>query len=394
MEVRMRRKTGVMLVAVWAVLLAIIVSSAQTIFASGSGMIRRYGRLETIRKTLADAYYEEVDEDVLIEGAIRGMAASLQDPYTFYYTPDEMQRHNAETGGEYHGVGMLVQNNAQGLIEVIRVYENSPAECGGICAGDLLLAVDGVNVYGSNEQALNEAVKLIQGEYGTEVVVSVRRGDDVLDLTLVRGEVQISNISSSMMEDRIGYIAISQFAGNAVEGFKTALADLHNQGMRGLVVDLRNNPGGLLDDVVAIADMILPEGVVVYTEDRAGNRIDYTSDGEYDAVPMTVLINGMSASASEIFAAAVQDYERGTIVGTRSYGKGVVQTLVQFSEDGAGFQYTSATYFTPGGKCIHGYGVTPDIVVEASDEYAALSGLPEPSKDPQLQEAIKSLLNK
>ena len=221
--------------------------------------------------------------------------------------------------------------------------------------------------------------------------LQLRREDALLELTLIRGDVHVSNVNFAVLEGNIGYIEICQFSGDDVKGFRAAMKELQAENVRGLVVDLRNNPGGLLTDVVEIADLLLPEGAVVYVENRVGERITYSSDAEYWDVPLVVLINGMSASASEILAAAVQDFDRGALVGTRSYGKGIVQSLLVFESDGAGMQYTSATYYTPSGRCIHGMGVSPDIVMVAPEGYYNLTGVPDPESDVQLKAALEQL---
>ena len=397
----MKRKNAIILSVVWLLVMVSIVASTVTLLASGGlggtrwvsrdeyELLERYSRLEAVRRTLSERYYEEVDEDALMTGAIRGMMATLGDPYTFYYTPDEMAAHNEKTEGAYQGLGVLLQNNGEGYIEIIRVYAESPAAAGGIQVGDRVVAVDGVPVRGTNSQTLNDAVDRMKGEAGSEVVFTVLRGEEKLELRITRGDVSISNVESAMLPGEIGYIEIFQFSGDDVTGFTEALNKLEAQGAKALIVALRNNPGGALSDVVSIADQLLGECTVVYTEDRDGGRVDYYSNAEMCELPLAVLINDMSASASEILAAAVQDMDRGTIVGTRSYGKGIVQTVVTFEDDGAGMQYTSAQYFTPSGKNIHGTGVTPDVVVSA--EFNNYSGEPDVENDIQLQAAMRAV---
>ena len=399
----MKKKNLMILAIVWLLVMVSIAASTITLLVSGRSsqgshwvsseayeMIERYSKLETVRSALVENYYEEVDEDTLMTGAIRGLMAALEDPYTYYYSPDEWERHGEEAQGAYHGLGLLVQNNAEGYIEIIRVYEGSPAEDAGVCAGDLIVSVDGTEVSGESAQTLNEAVLYMKGEDGTEVALTVLRDGEALTLRVKRGSVNVSNVRACMLEGEIGYVNIYQFMGDDVDAFSEALESLQRDGARALVIDLRNNPGGLLDDVVEIADLLRPEGLIVYTQDRAGSRQDYYSDDAYCDLPLAVLINDMSASASEILAAAVQDHGRGVLVGTRSYGKGVVQTVVGFEEDGSGMQYTSSCYYTPNGSNIHGTGVVPDIVVEA-DEDDAISQGPDIARDAQLRAAVEAL---
>lgn len=386
----MKRNQRWILGLVWLMILVAIVSSVLTLMVSGSGA-RRYARLDTIRETLLEGYYEEIDEEDLIQGAIDGMMAAVGDSYTFYYTPEEMQEHAQETGEGYSGMGLLVQNNEDGYIEILRVYEGGPADAAGICAGDLLVGIDDAAVSGESSQSLNDAVERMQGETGTALRLTILRGGETLEFELVTGEVAINNVVYRLIDGSIGYINIFQFSGNDVEGFEAALEDLQAEGARALIVDVRNNPGGLLDDVVAIADSLLGEGLIVYTQDREGRQERYTSDAAHCDLPMAVLVNGMSASASEILAAAVQDHGRGAVIGQRTYGKGIVQTLVRFESDGAGMQYTSACYYTPSGKNIHGTGVTPDITVEPQEDFYSYTGMPDPENDVQLQCAIEYL---
>ena len=392
----MKKRNALLLAMMWVLVIACTAGATTVLLLSGrvgrvGELLSRYARLEAIRSTLVEDYYQEVDEDALIEGAIRGMMYALEDPYTFYYTPDELQRHDAQSEGVYSGLGILVQNNADGEIEIIRVYEGGPADAAGAQAGDRIVAVDSMPVSGGSVEELSDAVDRMRGESGSTVELQLRREGEVLDLTLTCGDVHVSNVNSAVLEGNIGYIEICQFSGDDVEGFRAAMEELQAADVRGLVVDLRNNPGGLLTDVVEIADLLLPEGDVVYVENRAGERVTYSSDAEYWDVPLVVLINGMSASASEILAAAVQDFDRGALVGTRSYGKGIVQSLLVFESDGAGMQYTSATYYTPFGRCIHGTGVSPDIVAEAPEGYYNLTGMPDPENDVQLKAALEQL---
>ena len=392
----MRKRNALLLALMWVLVIACTAGATTMLLLSGrigkvGELLSRYARLEAIRSTLAEEYYQEVDEDALIEGAIRGMMGALEDPYTFYYTPDELQRHDAQSEGIYSGLGILVQNNPNGEIEIIRVYAGGPADAAGAQAGDQIIAVDGVPVSGGSAEELSDAADRMRGEDGSAVELRVRRADGLLELKLIRGDVHVSNVNSAVLEGNIGYIEICQFSGDDVEGFRAAMEELRALSVRGLVIDLRNNPGGLLTHVVEIADLLLPEGEVVYVENRAGERIAYSSDAAYWDVPLVVLINGMSASASEILAAAVQDFDRGALVGTRSYGKGVVQSLLVFENDGAGMQYTSATYYTPSGNCIHGTGVAPDIVAEASEGYYNLTGVPDPENDLQLKAALEQM---
>ena len=347
-------------------------------------------RAEEILSIVQREYYREVDAEALETAAIDGMLAALGDPYTFYYTDEAYAAMNEETTGQYVGVGMLVGEAEGGDLRVLRVFRDSPAEKAGIEAGDALLAIDGARVGGETPMGLSEASALLKGEGETPVEVEVERGGEVLSFTLERGEVSINYVEYSILEGNVGYLSIYQFTGDDVEGVKEAISAFQQADVNALVVDVRSNPGGLLTDVVDICDMLLPEGLIVYTEDRSGAREEFYADGEYWDVPMAVLVNGDSASASEIFAAAVQDTGRGIVVGEVTYGKGVVQTLHAFPE-GDGMQLTTATYYTPSGASIHGQGVTPDIEVALATDASVIYHAPDAASDAQLAAALEAL---
>lgn len=397
----MRRAVAVGAV-VWLMIMAIVGTAMITTSASDAqvnrlvsedeyAIIERYRRLDEVRRTLMDEYYQPVEEDQLVLGAIRGMMDSLDDPYTFYYTPEELAAEEEESSGVFHGVGMIVQRTQEGELLIIRVYPDSPAEVADLRAGDQIIGVNGEAITDTTAKALDTAVDMIRGEDGTPVTITVRRGDETLDLIATRGKVNASYVEYSILNGSIGYVNIAQFTGNDVTGFKEAVDAFRKAYVSGVILDLRNNPGGLLTDVLEIADMVLPEGMVTYVEDRNGNRTEYSCDSEYWNVPMVVLVNDMSASASELFTGAFQDDERGTVVGTKTFGKGIVQTMITFASDGAGMQYTTESYFSPKGRSIHGTGLEPDVAVEL-DENAVISTVnPNPETDNQLKVAIEEL---
>ncbi len=399
----MKRKAVAISAVVWLLIMAIVGTALITSAAmSDSGvthlvseeeyaLIERYRRLDEVRQTLMDEYYQPVDEDTLVLGAIRGMMSSLDDPYTFYYTTEEMEAEEESNEGVFHGIGILVQISQNGEVEIARVYADSPAQEAGLSAGDVILAVDGENITDDSAKALDDVVEKIRGEDATDVVITVRRDSEILDFTATRGTVNGSNIDASILDNNIGYVSIAQFSGDDVTGFQSALESFKSANVAGVIVDLRSNPGGLLDDVLAIADMVLPEGLITYVEDREGNRTEYSADAEYWDIPMVVLVNGMSASASELFTGAFQDDARGTVVGTQTFGKGIVQTIVTFAEDGAGMQYTTESYFTPNGRSIHKTGIEPDVVVELSEDSVINTIQPNPDTDNQLQTALEEL---
>lgn len=389
------KKNRVLAALLWLMLAAILLASPALLLGgrlhlvNGEAyeMLERYAKLEAARSVITENYYQQVDEAALLDGAMRGMLASLGDPYSFYYSPEEMQARGANMEGAYDGVGLLILEESGGALEVLRVYAGSPAESAGMKAGDRIIAVDGASALEA------DLLERMRGENGTRAQLSIDRGGERLEIGVERGNVRYSNVASAMLEGGVGYIAIFQFSGDDVEAFARALEELQRGGASALIIDLRNNPGGLLGDVTAIADQLLDGGLIVYTEDRSGAREEFYAEAGACELPLAVLVNGSSASASEILAAAVQERGRGTVVGTQTYGKGVVQSLVSFESDGSGMQYTSSRYFTPNGRSIHGEGVAPDVVVEAGKGWRCPSGEPDLQNDAQLRAAAQLLMH-
>ena len=315
-------------------------------------------------KSIIDKYYlrsEDIDEDALEEGFYAGYVEALNDPYSVYYTEEEAKELLQGISGEYSGVGaVLSQDRNTKAITITRVFKDSPADEAGIQDGDILFQVDDHEI---TDEDLNTVVSWIKGEEGTEVTLHVIRDTEELQLTAVRRVIESETVSYEMKDGQIGYILITEFDDVTYEQFKTALDDLESQGMTGLVIDLRSNPGGNLDIVVNMLKLILPEGTIVSTEDRNGEREEFTCDGSQEfKKPLAVLVNDYSASASEIFAGAVQDYGIGEIVGTTTYGKGVVQQVISLM-DGSYLKLTTSEYFTPSGRSIDGVGIEPDVEI-------------------------------
>ena len=334
---------------------------------------------------MIDQYYlysDDVKQEDLEDAVYAGFLSALNDPYTVYYNEEE------STSGEYSGIGAAMMQNVQtGEITITTVYEDSPAEKAGLLEGDILYQVDDHKI---EDQDTSEVVSWIKGEEGTEVKLSVYRGEDREEntLTAVREKIQSQTVEHEMKEDKIGYISVQGFEDVTYEQFKSALEDLEAQGMEGLVIDLRNNPGGNLDTVVEMLKLILPEGRIVSIKDKYGNEETYDCDGKHEfQKPLAVLVNGYSASASEIFAGAVKDYGIGTLVGTTTYGKGIVQELFSF-EDDTMIKITTAEYFTPSGENIHKKGIQPDVEVEYTYDAA------NPTSDNQLQKALDVVKSK
>lgn len=353
---------------------------------------QRYARLEEVYQRLMGEYYKELDSDTLVQGAIDGMMESVGDPYTFYYTPEDLAKMYEDHNGLYCGVGMLVSSDKQGRLVVLRVFKNSPAQTAGLLPGDVILSADGEAVSAETTEAMNMATARIKGEAGTYVRLSVLRKERTLELNIERNNVSVNRVEYQILDGNVGYLVLYEFFGDAVSGVREALNAFEEAGVRGVIFDVRSNTGGQLDICLDICDMVLPEGLIVYTEDRNGRRENYYSNADRCEIPMVVLVNEMSASASEIFAASIQDYGVAKIVGTKTFGKGIVQTQYEFPSDGAGMQLTTSRYFTPKGRSIHGEGVTPDVVVEMNDSYDASIYAPDMNNDNQLKTAYDVLL--
>ena len=353
---------------------------------------QRYARLEEVYQRLMGEYYKELDSDTLVQGAIDGMMESVGDPYTFYYTPEDLAKMYEDHNGLYCGVGMLVSSDKQGRLVVLRVFKNSPAQTAGLLPGDVILSADGEAVSAETTEAMNMATARIKGEAGTYVKLSILRKEQTLELDIERNNVSVNRVEYQILDGNVGYLVLYEFFGDAVSGVREALNAFEEAGVRGIIFDVRSNTGGQLDICLDICDMVLPEGLIVYTEDRNGRRENYYSNADRCEIPMVVLVNEMSASASEIFAASIQDYGVAKIVGMKTFGKGIVQTQYEFPSDGAGMQLTTSRYFTPKGRSIHGEGVTPDVVVEMNDSYDASIYAPDMNNDNQLKTAYDVLL--
>lgn len=335
-------------------------------------------------------YYDDVDAKALKDGLYAGLIEGVEDRYSTYYTAEEYQQSQVAMTGKYYGIGAgLTQDASTMVVSVSKVYEGTPSAKAGLLAEDIILSVDEVD---ATTMEVTELVQRIRGEEGTTVHLEVYRPKtgEYLSFDVARANVTLPSVVSEMLTDTIGYIRIESFETDTAHQFEEALLALDGMGMQSLVVDLRYNGGGLVDSVVQILDDILPEGLLVYTEDKYGNRQEYKSSGEtHFDYPLAVLINQDSASASEIFAGAIQDYAYGTLIGTKTFGKGIVQSVFKLS-DGDAVKLTTAKYFTPKGNYIHGVGIQPDIELEY--EYLNPDGESyELQYDNQIQKAIEVL---
>lgn len=354
--------------------------------------LKQYEKLDLLMQLVELYYYEDVDTDEMLESAAVGLIAGIGDVYSVYYTKEDMEAFNEETEGEYAGIGcQLLADPTDQMITVTRVFKGSPAEEAGMRSGDKIVYVNDV-YYSAYE--MDAAVDVMRGTPGEDVKVTVLRGLDTVDFSITRKVVNINYVEYEILDGNIGYVMVYDFLGDAVEGFRTALDAFQAANVTGMIIDLRNNGGGLLDASVEMADMILPEGTVVSIRDKNGAEEAFTIDSEYYDVPMVVLVNGYSASASEILSGAIRDTGEGTLVGTRTFGKGVVQSVIDFP-DGSGLKVTTARYFTPSGECIHGVGIEPDVEVELDEDVVTrygLNNLPH-EQDAQLQKAIELIQN-
>lgn len=324
-----------------------------------------YKKLETVRRDVENNYIKEMDRETLFEGALKGMVESLEDPYSYYLTQKELEEFNLATSGTYQGIGVSIEKSQDNLIMVFQVFKNSPAMEAGLLSGDKIIQVDGKKVdWSMYEQAV---AMMKSGEIGSTVNITILRDGKTQNFAVRRDIVEIPDLEFEMMEDGIGYIWLYKFDSLAAKNFETAIKELEQQGMKGLILDLRGNGGGLLEVCRDIADILLPEGLVVYSESRSGKRTEYKSDAKHLDIPLVLLVNEYSASASEVLAGAVQDYGVGTLIGTKTFGKGVVQTMVPYG-DGSALKLTTYKYFTPKGRDINEKGVKPDIEAKMTEE--------------------------
>lgn len=360
--------------------------SQEAVSVANPATMQKMGVLEE----MIDEYYlEDAQESALEQGVYKGMIEALQDPYSTYYSQEELEELQNKTQGIYYGIGARVGIDADTqLPRIASVIEGTPAQEAGLMAGDLLYEVGGTCVQGMD---LNSAVALVKGDEGTIVHLTViREGEtDYLEFDVERRKLENETVTYEMMEDGIGYIQIQEFDDVTVDQFSEALDACRREGMQGLILDLRGNPGGNLSTVCEIARMMLPEGLIVYTEEKNGDREEYTCDGSRQLTePLVVLVDSNSASASEILAGAVKDYGIGTLVGTTTFGKGIVQRIMKLS-DGSAVKLTVSKYYTPKGNNIHEIGISPDVEVPFEAEAYLEDGT-----DNQLDKAVEVLKEK
>lgn len=367
-----------------AVLLIAIISSISTLgliyYALGFNEqgFSNLMRFITAYRFIETKYVNDTDDVKLIDGAIDGMVKSLNDPHSNYLSPKMYKTLMEQTEGSFAGIGVVMGMDNEQKIHIVGIMENSPGQKAGLQEGDEILAVDGVPV---TQMAFDEVAAHVRGQAGTDVVLTIMRDNANQDITITRDNIKLKTVGHKMLDNNIGYIQIVSFSEDTANEFNEAYNDLKNQGMKALVLDLRNNPGGLLTTCVEIAQKLVPKGEIVSIVDKQGNKETYTSSLEAPEYPLVVLINKNSASASEILSGAIQDTKAGTIIGNTSYGKGSVQTILPMFEDDA-VKLTIAKYYTPSGRSIDGTGITPDIEINL-DENA--------TSDTQLDKALEVL---
>ena len=345
-------------------------------------------KLETLEEVIEEYYYrdEDIDIDAMIEGMYAGVVDSLGDPYSVYYTEEEWKEMITETEGIYYGIGAYVSlDTTTGFAKISGIIANTPAEEVGLRENDVIYLVDGETTQGYE---LSEVVAMIKGEEGTTVHLTIyREGEpDYLEMDVTRRKIESPTVNYAMYDNGVGYIQITEFDEVTSDQFAEALAFIKSHDAKGLILDLRSNPGGSLPVVVDIARSILPKGLIVYTEDKYGDRDEYNCDGKNELqIPMVVLVNGNSASASEILAGAIKDYHKGTLIGTTTFGKGIVQRILPLT-DGTALKLTISSYYTPNGNNIHGIGIEPDIVCEFDSDAYYDEGV-----DNQLERAMQEI---
>ncbi|MGE4283302.1 MAG: S41 family peptidase [Clostridia bacterium] len=347
-----------------------------------------YNKINQVKEVVKKYYVEPVEDDKLIEGAAAGVAAAVEDPYTVYMKKKDYDDFMTQTHGSYAGIGVVVSVDPKdNLITVVAPFEDTPGEKAGILPGDKIIKVNGKDVWGDK---LDEAVNMMKGPENTEVILTIIRNSlsDPREITIKRDIITIQTVKHKIIADDIGYIRITMFDEKTSKDFGEALDDLYSKNIKGLIIDVRDNPGGLLDQVVEIADRLVPEGLIVYTEDRNMERKEERSDTEQIEIPLAVLVNGGSASASEILAAAVKDHNKGTLVGTKTFGKGLVQMLFPLG-DGSAVKVTISKYYTPSGISIQDVGIQPDVEVVFPEEVQKSIAQIKEEEDIQLHKAIE-----
>lgn len=371
-----------------------VVLSEET-YTEMKDMYDKYAKQESVMQIAKKDFLYEADEDVMLEGALEGTLKALGDPYTQYMSKEDFAALMQDTEGSYEGIGVYITASDDDKILIVSPIEDTPAEKAGLKTGDKIIRINGTE-YTADQ--IDAAVNIMKGMPGTSVTLTIERenaqgGKDVSEVVINREKIRIKTIKPAMLEDGVGYIRITTFDMQTADDFKVAYEDLKTKGMKSLVIDLRYNPGGIIDATVAISDMFMGEGVVTYTKTKAGEIEYFKSDKNAENLPIVLLINEGSASASEIMAGALKDTKRATLIGTKSFGKGIVQRVQRFGNEGEGIKMTVSEYFTPNGINIHGIGIEPDIEIKLPED-AKGYGNEFYATDNQLQKAVEVLKGK
>lgn len=391
-------KKSRLIIGIIAIVLITAVLTVMVFNPFGATNFSDFFRFSYVTKIMDMFYYEEMDKSEAANTAIEGVAVSTRDPYTDYMWGEDAADYMEHIEGNYCGVGLYIEYDMENnLISVVSAIAGGPAEAAGITTGDKILKIDGEIYLGSQ---LSEAASYMKGEEGTEVTLTIRSAADGAekDVKLIRSEIELASVTGKMLEDKIGYVSLTQFTEDMDVKFAEECTKLSMQGMKGLIIDVRNNPGGLLDEAINIASIFVPDGeIVTYTMDKYEDKTEYKAteigdDLKIKGIPIVILTNGGSASASEVLSGALKDYGIATLVGEKTFGKGVVQSVIPVF-DGI-LSVTTARYYTPNGVCIHGEGIKPDVEVPMDAEKSAtISTLPV-EEDDQLLAAIEHLKSK
>ncbi len=355
--------------------------------------LQQYELLDEVKQYIDAYFYEEPDQQKVMDGAIQGLLGGLEDSYSFYYPEDAWNKMQEEDTGKYAGIGVqMLGNYEDSSVTITRVFRNTPAEEAGLKKGDVFLSVEDIQV---TTATMQDAVDVMRGIPGEKVHIEIVRNGEVFPYDLIKASIVVNRVEYKMIDDQVGYIILFEFAGGSTEAFRAAFDELKAQGMKSLIFDLRDNPGGWVGDAEKIGDIFLDSKILYYTQDRYNRREEYVTDKGREEMPLILLVNENSASASEILAGAMQDHERAKLIGVKTFGKGVIQFVVPLSDEKSGFQLTGAQYFTPLGRKVHKEGIVPDLAVEMPEELKAKFFDTGDLEDPQLaaayEEALKGL---
>lgn len=404
-EVYMTRKNRILLLAILLVLASLPILSNAGLFSTKAETVtiskeeyerlKQYEQLDEVKQYVDAFFYEEPDQKLMMEGAISGLLAGLGDAYSFYYNEEAWTKMHEDDSGKYSGIGVqMLGDYNSAAVTITRVFRNTPAEEAGLKKGDIFYMVEDLEV---TTATMMDAVKIMRGYPGEKVHIEVIRNGEVLPFDLVKANITVNRTEHKMLDEKVGYLLLTEFAGDSKDAFLESYNDLLAQGMQHLIFDLRDNPGGWVSNAEGIGDLFLDKQLLYYTQDRAGSRKEYVTDKGAVDMPITVLVNGNSASASEILAAGFQDHQRATVLGEKSFGKGIIQYVIPLNDNKTGFQFTTAQYFSPLGNKVHKEGVTPDLVVEMPEELRSKMFETGDLSDPQLaaayELALKQLAN-